>query len=285
LPLPEKWEKMNSTILSVPPPANPLVDWHRTRSRESGRVHILYGTPSFRRTLLNQYLEEHDDLFIGEDWTSEGVIAAMTRAFRGLRVKHDAQFRIPLPDDTWELLWGLICVDTFLLEEPYRSFVDDSYHLISDVFRIIMEGRFLARESKPKAVRFLGTVVRWLTGQTLDETDRETLKRLKVARRVEMIPQRMEALCFLLVLAEQNELLPRFGFYLDGFEAVINNEDPMRLEELHALVTIVDRWAKLGLFPMSIILGWSGTTADQNTLRKNHPRLWTILQRSNGCKP
>lgn len=269
---------------------DPLVEWSAKFPRvDRLPAQVLPGpTLSSRTALLQEYLRgaSHDvaeDVVLSTDWTVEGVLPSITRRISELRIPNECQhasYRLTPPRGApWEILWGVIGVETLVLDEPYRSMVDSSVYLTSDLFRVIMEARFLARESadRSKVDGFVTMILRWITNEGLTKGDIETLTSFGITRRFETLYHRLDALFFLVVLASQNSLLNRVVLTFDGLEYVCDKSRMASLDDLYVMLYEVTKWTRFGSFPMGILIGWAATSHDRQALRRVHPRLLSFL--------
>lgn len=290
-------KKRSGTMMRVEEPAvdsvDRLVEWGTNLLKvDRLPVQVIPGpTIKSRSGLLKKYLAEEwqrfrpgviEDIVLSTEWTVEGALKTLTKKIEGMEVPKECRqigFRVDPPwGKPWELLWGVVGVEHFLLDEPFRSMVDQNAYLVSDMFRLIMEARFLAKESnRPSIERFLGLIVRWMQGATVQD-DEETLARLHIERRVENVYQRFDVLCFLLILDAQNCLLNRVILAFDGLEYVSRKEHRSTLNELYLMLQTVQRWTKVGSFPFGVLIGWTATPGEQASLRKVHPQLSEILK-------
>ncbi len=75
---------------------------------------------------------------------------------------------------TWNLLWELLDVSEFVVEEPLRGLVDQGF-LFTEFFQALWEARFLLQESAPNVEKLVEALIRWMTWAELSSEDRELL--------------------------------------------------------------------------------------------------------------
>ncbi len=170
----------------------------------------------------------------------------------------------------WELLWNLIAVEEFIVDEPLRQMIDKPYYLVHDVHRVIWEARFLAREhSSLHATEVLVThFIRWITGEPLGDDGRKALAEIGINRLVSSPAERLDVTCFLLSLAYQNGLLERAVFFFDDLEHALQPSKRSALRQLRDLLDCGRRWARIGGSPLGILVGFTGTRTDLQLLAK-----------------
>jgi hypothetical protein len=202
-----------------------------------------------------------------DDFTKR--VARLTAPCRDLT----ARWFPPFPGQ-WEILWGLVATEPFVIEEPLRAMVDQSFYLVHDVYRALWEARFLVSEETPTRVtEFIGTLTRWLSGSALSDKDQTALGSMGIKRLVRSEDERYDVLLFLVTLAAQNLLLTGAVFYFDGLECTLKPEARTTLRQLHTYVNALERWTRIGACPVSVIIGFSGTARDRSQLKKLNPKL------------
>ncbi len=175
----------------------------------------------------------------------------------------------PHPSGFWDILWGLVAVDEFIVEDSLRQLVDKPFYLVHDVHKALWEARFLAREN-PKletAEEFMLHFTRWITGEPLGDAGRKTLHDLGIKRLVTP-PERADVLCFLLSLACHNGLVKRAIFVFDDLEQALQPNKRAVLRQLRDLLECGRRWARLGGNPLGILIGFTGSRTDTQLLEK-----------------
>jgi hypothetical protein len=264
----------------------PLVTWAVAEEKSRSACRVVPGLEGTRQYLFQQFaLGEWRRFQRGYvvDLPSEGFqidkgfLSYVTSRIERLAIPSEAvellRDEASLPKGSWEVLWALVLSEDFIVEDPLREIVDQSFYLMHDLYRALWEARFLVRESsdlKP-AAEFLGTVIRWMTGVALTANDLRVLERVKINRLVETDLERFDVLCFLLTLAGQNDLIYRTLLIFDRLEDVLGNKVVLR--QLHLFLLSIERWTHIGLCPLGVVLGFRGLPVDFTTLHKAHPKL------------
>lgn len=240
-----------------------------------------------RETLLNAYLDPRyaslrsdaiEDVQ-GErtrDWLTVGAVESFVQRVSTLRVPAEVRAGMRLPAvDEWEILWGLMRVDPFIVEEPLRSLVDQSWYLVSEAHKALWEARFLDRENadKTKVIAFVGAMSRWMMGRELSVEDVELLAAAGIQRRVERDEEKLDLACFILTLAAQNGLLNRVVMAFDGLEDALRPAARPGLRQLLGVVRVADRWVHMGCSPIGLFVGAPSDKAALQQLRKLNPHL------------
>ena len=149
----------------------------------------------------------------------------------------------------------LLEVESFLVDEPLRSMVDQRFYLISDLFRVILEARFQVAEGAPPSL-FLDAITRWILNEKLTARQETLFEEAKVSRRVQ--PTEQLDLCFFLVaLSAQSGLINRLTLALDHVDRATSaglTAKKTYLKELDDLAFCATRWEKLGS-PLGVIFG------------------------------
>ena len=169
----------------------------------------------------------------------------------------------------WELLWALIAAEEFLVDEPLRSRVDQSFYLVHDVHRAIWEARFLAREhaSLDATERFVQATTAWISGQVLADEHRQALSSIGINRPVASTFEQLDVMFLLLSLAYHSGLIERAIFVFDDLEEALQPQKRAMLRQIRDLLACAKRWVSLGS-PMGILLGFSGSRQDMELLSK-----------------
>jgi hypothetical protein len=149
----------------------------------------------------------------------------------------------------------LLRVESFLVDEPLRSMVDQRFYLISDLFRVILVARFQVAEGANPDTCF-DAITRWILDEKLTSAQEMLFAEAKVTRRVQ--PTEQLDLCFLLVtLAAHSGLINRLTIALDQVDRASSaglTAKKALLKELDELAFGATRWEKLGS-PLGIIFG------------------------------
>ena len=178
----------------------------------------------------------------------------------------------------WELIWNLVAVEEFFVDEPMRTMVDKPFYLIHDVHRVLWEARFLAREndSLQAAEELVNHFIHWILGEPLGEEGCRSLESLGIKRHVSSPTEKLDVVCFLLCLACQNGLLERSIFFFDDLEHALQPNKRSLLRQLWDLIECTKRWARIGSggSPLGLLFGFTGSRTDLQTLTKLHPKLF-----------
>ncbi len=272
-----------TTVESV----DPLIRWGETfLASDRPAMQVLLGPMSSRDQLLRQYISGQEQQYrpgsvdvVVSEFGDDGVLGAFTEVLERLVIPQECRqvgFRVDPPwGQPWELLWSVICVEQVFLDEPFRSMVDQSGYMVSDVFQAIMEARALTMEGK-SAPSLVEKIIRWVTGRASTQ-DISALTNLGLTRNFDLRYQFFDALCFLLVLANQQGVLSRLTLTLEGIEEAIYKRDKALLNDLFILLQAVERWTRLGSFPLGILIGWDGSGTA--SLKKLHPPLLRMLEK------
>lgn len=211
-------------------------------------------------------------------WTEDGVVSHFTNRLSKLSVPFRAQDRLvswfPPSDDVWELLWALVAVDEFVIEDPLRMMVDQKFYLVHDVYRFIWELRFVSHETSLKAAKkLMGTFFRWLDNDLL-EADIEVLGKLRIERRVQE-SERADVLCFVTTLAAQNAIVSRIVLGFEGLNDILLAKERPKLRQLHSFLKTLTRWGGLGC-PVRLLIGFD--FGELSRLHNLHPKLADEIQ-------
>ena len=207
-------------------------------------------------------------------WVEEEVVLHTTNRLGSLAVPWGGQDRLgswfPPEEDVWELLWALVAVEDFVIDESLRKMVDRKFYLVHDVYRLLWEARFVSHETSDlKATkRLVSTLLRWFEGN-LTEPDIEVLVGLGIQRQVQA-QERADVLCFLASLASHNAIVSRIVLGFEGLNDILSKEQRPRLKQLHTLLQTLTRWSNLGC-PIRVLIGFD--SRDNSRLRKLHPKL------------
>jgi len=168
--------------------------------------------------------------------------------------RHRSAFNFPLPyipenREGWDLIWGLVGKTAFVIEEPLKGLIEKRFSRLSDMYRLITEARFVARENRDGIEAAVHSIGRWLGGSAKPDT-------FLLASSVKRPLQSEEALgvaLFTLTLAYQNGLLPFTFYVLDGLEKL----DRRDAADLHNILVSLERWSTIGC-PIRALLLWDG---------------------------
>lgn len=209
-------------------------------------------------------------------WLTRGVLGQLQESVSRAWVDPDAKSFMPpwwpgvVP--SWGLLWGLVAVPDFQVEEPLREMVDRSVSVFHTLFLALWEIRFLLEEAEDFETvgRLIESLGAWVQGKPLDAQKVKDLTQLGVNRRLSNEAEQLDVLCFVLALAAQNGLIGRHYVALDGVEKA----ERSRLKELATVLDVCGRWTKIPGMPLGLLVGWSGHGPG---LGRNHAKLTTHL--------
>lgn len=202
-------------------------------------------------------------------WLSNGPLKTFTSQVRGLG------------DEPWDLLWLLLDVDDFVVEEPLRNLVDQGFRF-TGFFKALWEARFLLSESDPAADDLVEALTTWMTAGALSSEQCRLLEKSHITRELESPQERLDMLLFLLALAHQNGIVDRTVFIFDGIDEAVRLPPQKRrpaLRELLELVTAFERWAKLGS-AAGLVFGLDKRQGALGLLKKHNPKLSDLVQAS-----
>lgn len=172
----------------------------------------------------------------------------------------------------WDLLWNLLDVQEFIVEEPLRGLVDQGF-LFTEFYQALWEARFLLQESAPGVTDLVEALIRWMTQPELDPEDRKRLGKLRLSRPLQSDGERLDMLFFLLALAGQNGTIKPVVVVLDELgKATLAGQQTRRkvLADLLQLVLAAERWNRLGA-AFGLVVGFSPGVL--TSLRKYNPKL------------
>lgn len=213
-----------------------------------------------------------------DGWTEDGVVPHFTERLSKLSVPLITKDRLvswfPPSDDVWELLWALVAVDEFVIDDPLRAMVDQKFYLVHDVYRFLWEVRFVSHETSLKdAKKLMGTFLRWLEDD-LTSGDLEVLGKLRIERRIQE-QERADVLCFLTTLAAQNAIVSRIVLGFEGLNDILEPKERPKLKQLHSFLKTLTRWGGLGC-PVRLLIGFD--FGEISRLHNLHPKLADDIQ-------
>jgi hypothetical protein len=245
----------------TPPPAATVQDWVLRLSERGDALLTMSGpNPTMRAeafrlcytvpglTVLGNGLRGHE-----QDWVTKGIRTDLTQRVRGLT---------PTP---WGLIWDLLSVEDFVVEDPLKGLIDQGFRF-TGCFKALWEARFLHREKRPKeTMQLLGALIRWMTAAELTPEHKALLTGVGVKHALSET-ECMDMLLFVLALAYQNGLTDRSVFVFDGIEQAKKNV----LRKIADGVAVFERWTRLGS-AAGIVLGLNPENIDAITAM--NPRL------------
>lgn len=173
---------------------------------------------------------------------------------------------------TWNLLWELLDVPEFVVEEPLRGLVDQGF-LFTEFYQALWEARFLLQESAPRVENLVEALIRWMTWTELSSEDRKLLGTLRLSRPLQSDEERLDTLFFLLALARQNGTVGPAVIVFDDIDLALRQGVETRrqlLTKLLKLISAVERWDRLGM-ALGLVLGVSPGVL--TSLKRYNPKL------------
>jgi hypothetical protein len=233
-----------------------------------------YLSPRFE-TLRTGAIEE---LAEGRTWLEGNVTRAFLEKISKARIPAECRDGDESPEETWNLLWGLLRTETLIVEETLRDLLDQATPLITSVHRALWEARFLLREHADDRIAraFVCAFSRWISGHPLSVEDVAALRSADIEPFPLYAVDQVEAACFLLTLAAQNALLSRFVVLFDGLE----DADYATVCGLGELLSVLDKWVARDGSPLGVLVGFEGTTYQRRALRQKHPVLAKRVEQS-----
>lgn len=270
------------------PRVESFTDWMGSFGEDEPRdpYLVLPGKSADRHRFLQKVMSEDrigviDDL-IGPEalgWLDQGPCKNLLARAAKLSLPKESRRSLPtwFPPEpgNWELLWGLIAVDDFIVDEPIRSMLDQNFYVVHDVYRVLWEARFLAKENesdRSQAQLLVRTLVRWMTTPMLTAEDQRWLDSIGIRRPITS-EQRFELFCMLVGLAWQNGLLSRYMIYFDGLELADGIQETV-LKELSHMLSALERWIRIGPCPIGLVIGYTAESSDLHDLRSTDDRLY-----------
>jgi hypothetical protein len=282
-----KRRELSGAVLS--PTVLALTSWALADDEDRPLVLTLPGQTSHeRRTQLQQLREGelrfHPSIVVettpaSVEWVNQPFSSLFLERMLHLPMPHiGAEIMAPWYSamaGAWDLLWSLVAVEEFVLDEPLREVVDKPFYLVHDVHRMLWEIRFLAREQPDlrQAKNYMKYFLRWLLNEPLGEEGQAILSSVGIKRLVARDVEKMDVACFLLALVGQNGLLERTIVYFDDLELALQPNKRPVLRHLVDLLACHRRWSRLGSNPLSILFGFSGSVSDMQLLTKLNPVL------------
>lgn len=203
-----------------------------------------------------------------QDWFTKGLANDVAQRVRSLTGR------------PWGLIWDLIGVEDFVMEEPLQSLIAQGWGL-TGLYRALSESRQLHREGdRERCLDLMGALLRWLCALDLSPEQQHLLEQVGVDRVLETLSERLDMMLFLLALANQNGLADRTVFVFDGVErAVRGNPDTRKnlLRQLNETVQTFGRWGRLGS-GAGMVLGMDPSALE--VLGQYHEKLGSLLAKS-----
>lgn len=288
-------KRRQSAEVELSPSVMALTTWTVDEDPERPLTIVLPGPSHFnRQEVLKQYRDGqwrrfHSGIVIdatekSTEWLDGNVAMNLLTRIRQLRMppvsKDIMASWYPRATGVWELLWNLIAVEEFVVEDSLRQLIDKPFYLVHDVHRAIWEARFLAREHATLGATedLLVILDRWLMGDPLGDDGRRVLSSLGIKRLITKDAERLDVACFLLSLACQNGLLERAIFLFDDLEHALQPNKRSMLRQLRDVLDAGRRWTRLGSNPLGVVLGFTGSQTDLQLLTKYNPTLATEVR-------
>lgn len=275
-----------------PPPVEPVIKWTLRFHDEAKRPAMLVvpgATAHDRMSWYRKFLSEEWSSFRPDtvediisdgarNWIDESILGNVTTRFSEAKVPGEAKNELPPwfpPTVSWELLWALASIPTFVCEDPLRGLVDESHYVFHEVFRVLWELRFRVIENKDfePTIQFFEAAVRWLTASPLNTTEQAMLEACGVTRRITSDQERLDVLCFLITLCHDNALLNRYVLCFDGLERALHPENRAQLREMNTFLATLDRWIRLTQTPIGVLIGMDASSTKLAALRRLNPKL------------
>jgi len=243
--LEESWEALRpgraKRLDWQPPDLDVIRDWAYRLGRGGPAVLSLEGPSKVLRSEVYRWMSSLPAVVEQpEEWVEKGVPHSLASG-RG----------------SWSLMWSLLLVEDFLIEDPLRELADRGQRF-TEFFRALWEVRFLHGEGRNVRPQ-ITSLTRWASDSTLFPDDRETLRRLGIRRALSRRRDRYDLMFFLLALARQNECVERAVFIFDGLEDVLEQAPNIRRKRFRSLLElteVAEHWATLGS-PTGILFGFS----------------------------
>lgn len=246
----------------TPPPAATVQDWVLRLSERGDALLTMSGpNPTMRAEAFRLCYTVPGLTVLGntkypQDWVTKGILTDLTQRVRGLT---------PTP---WGLVWDLLSVEDFVVEDPLKGLIDQGFRF-TGCFKALWEARFLHREKRPKeTMQLLGALIRWMTAAELTPEHKTLLTNVGVKHMLNET-ECMDMLLFVLALAYQNGLTDRSVFVFDGIEQA-KKKDVLR--KLADTVTVFERWTRLGS-AAGIVLGLNPENKAIDAITAMNPRL------------
>jgi hypothetical protein len=257
------------------PRISPAHSWIMGLSEGNSSVLSIAGPPLFRKEAFKTFYELPDLAVAGattntEDWLQHGLAVDLAQRVRGMTGR------------PWGILWDLLTVEDFLIEEPLKSLIDAGISL-TGFYKGLWEARFLLQEDrKSDSLALVGALLRWLNGQTLSAEHHIWLEKVHIDRELSSSQERLDILLFLLALVYQNGLVDRTVFVVDGLERAVRASADRRKEMLRQIAeftTVLVRWGRLGS-ATGVVFGLDPTGGTLASLKHYNERLGTLIGRS-----
>jgi hypothetical protein len=165
------------------------------------------------------------------------------------------------------------------VEEPLLGLLDQGFEY-TEIFRVLWEFRFWARE-EPNMVPQLAMAFRgWLRGFQLPPEFQKILQQVGVGRSPEGSLKKLDHLFFLHLLAQQQGTLRHSIFAVIGLNKILEfgpDVQRIRFSDLYDLYLLVNRWGRFG-GSIRLIYEFSRTPEFLWSLHRDCPRLEAPLR-------
>jgi len=262
--LEECWDAVRPRTLTTKwhPPSRPLVEqWVEGLGQETNPVLSVKGPSPLHRMEVYRWIcpmaEGEPCKDVGSEWIDDPW-GHLVKWVGGV--------------GPWNLLWELLDVKDFVVEEPLRGLVDQGF-LFTEFYQALWEVRFLLRESTPNIEGITDALIRWMTLEELSTEDHQVLGRLRLSRPLQSDEERLDTMFFLLALARQNGIAkPTIVIYDELGKAVRQGQSTRRkiLADLLKLISAAKRWNRLGS-ALGLVAGFEPGVL--TPLRRYNPKL------------
>lgn len=249
-PLEESWHDLKRRHVRpgtlpkwAPPPVKQVHTWvNRLSEGGSALLTVTGPNPTFRAEVFQVCYAVPGLRVLGgsrnhQDWVHKGVLHDITQRVRGLTGR------------PWGVVWELLEVRDFIVEEPLRGLIDQGFGF-TGFFKALWEGRFLLQEGrKQESLALLAAVLRWLCALDLSDEHQAALTKVHITRELASLQERLDMLLFLLALIYQNGLADRTVLVLDGLDQAARTGPDKRKElfrQLTETTNTFERWSRLG---------------------------------------
>jgi hypothetical protein len=234
---------------AAPPPVS---EWLNSLGQGEVPILMVEGTPEFRHTVYGWC-----SAIEGSRWPQMGIREEVVLSILTLGAP---------------IFLDLLTSEYLTVEGPLRAMVDQRFYLVSDLFRVLIEARFLVQEgTNPESP--LQAITQWILGGKLTPGQEKLFELAGVSRRVQPTEQ-LDLVCALIAIASQSGVINRLTLAFDRIEKIALSDPKDKrtyFKELDEVVFAATRWEKLGS-TLGIILG-----AEKLSLLNPSPKLGKLL--------